>query len=253
MGTSDGQYSPSWIWTTSLAAALPGEGSDAEWQEIGKTARHEWMTCQARVDRWVEEKCLLQEEMRWVVVYLEWKSRFWLQKVGSRADSSTPDIQRGADAYARKQAHIHRKLSILFIGQWLPYLNAYNFDTKWATAFLWASQNLSSEMTLPRWFSKPLQSTSHEPPSTDPPPGTTNELGTAQHTFGTRSEGDSCRGECECGRRSSDRDEDPCDEDDEGEGYDSEDFGGEYHEVGGGDGTNSEDGFGFEYNDHYMS
>ena len=57
--------------------ALPGEGSIAEQQEINETTRHEWMTCRARADRWKEEEELLQEEMRRVVVYLDWESRSW--------------------------------------------------------------------------------------------------------------------------------------------------------------------------------
>ena len=245
------------IWTTSSAVALPGEGSDAERQEVSETARHKWLTCRARADCWVEEKDLLQEEMRRVVVYLEWKFCFWSEKVGSCADSSTPDIQCGVDAYARKQAHIHCELAILFAEQWLPYLNACNFDTRWVTVFPWASRILPSRMKLPRWFPKPPQSTPHKPPPTDPPPGTTKELGTAQQTPGTRSEGDSCRGEDERGERSNDGGKDPSDqdnhEDDEDEAYYSEDDDDDWHEVDGNNNTNSTDEFGFEYDDDYMS
>ena len=167
MGTGDGQYTPSWIWTTPSAAALPGEGSEAERREVNETARHEWMTCRARADRWVEEKKLVQEEMRRVIVYLEWKSDSWSQKVGSRMDSCTPDIQRGVDAYARKQAHIHREIAIAFAGQWLPYLEGCDLDTDWATTFPWASQILADKTTPLKSPPKPSQATPPEPPPTD--------------------------------------------------------------------------------------
>ena len=113
--TSDGRYAPSWIWVSPLATTLPGEGSTAEQQEVNETVRHEWMTCRARADRWIEEEELLQEEMRRVVVFLEWKSRAWSEKVGVREGSCTPDIQRGVDAYARKQANIYREIATSFL------------------------------------------------------------------------------------------------------------------------------------------
>ena len=181
MGIGDGQYTPSWIWTTPSAAALPGEGSEAEQREVNETARHEWMTCRARADRWVEEKELVQEEMRRVIVFLEWKSRSWSEKVGSRMDSCTPDIQRGADAYARKQAHIHREIAIVFAGQWLPYLRTCDLDTGWATKFPWASQILSCEKEPTKSSLTPFRAAPPKPLPTastplEPPPATFTPL-----------------------------------------------------------------------------
>ena len=45
LGVGNGWYAPSWIWTIPSVTALPGEGSDAEWREVDKTVRCEWMTC----------------------------------------------------------------------------------------------------------------------------------------------------------------------------------------------------------------
>jgi hypothetical protein len=258
MGAGDGQYSPSWIWTAPSALALPSEGSDAEQREVSETARHEWMTCRARADCWVEERELLQEEMRRVIVYLEWKSRWWSEKIGSRVDSSASDIQRGADAYARKQAHINRDIAIQFASQWLPYLQARGLDTKWATLFPRASKVLSSQAKLPKWFPKPSQDTPREPPPMGPSPGSTERLGTTQQrpdARSTPSEAASCKGE----EQSNDHHEGPgskhYDEDDDYNSEDSDDE--DYHEEDNNN-NNSDDrvgsnDLGFEYDDDYMA
>jgi hypothetical protein len=251
MGTGDGRYTPSWIWATSSAAALP-EGSIAEQQEINETARHEWMTCRARADRWMEEEELLQEEMRRVIIYLEWKSRTWSGKVGVRAGSCTLDIQHGVDAYARKQANIHHEIAISFARQWLPYLDAYGYETKWAAEFPWASQILSAKTKLPERFTTIPANAPYTPPATDSsPPGTTKELGTAQEhtdTHETRSEGDGYKDER--GERTNDHDEGS---DDKEQDFDDEDEGSDDEGEGSDDGAETSDEFGFEYDDQYMS
>ena len=159
VGTGDGRYAPSWIWTSGVT--LSGEGTAAEQQEVNETARHEWMTCRARADRWAEEVELLQEEMRRVLVYLEWKSTTWLQKVGIRAGSCTPDIQCGIDAYARRQAAIHRDIAISFASQWVPYLNATGCETPWAADFPWISEALSRDAKLEKWIPTVSADTQH--------------------------------------------------------------------------------------------
>ena len=165
VGTGDGRYTPSWIWTAPSAMTLPGEGTVAEQQEVNETARHEWMTCRARADRWIEEVELLQEEMRRVLVHLEWKSSTWSQKVGIRAASSTPDIQRGVDAYARRQAAIYRDIAISFASQWLPYLKATGCKIPWAADLPWVSEALSRETKLPKWFPTVSTDTPRAPPT----------------------------------------------------------------------------------------
>ena len=153
IGTGDGRYAPSWIWASPSAMMLPGEGSVAKQQEVNETVCHEWMTCRARADRWVEEEELLQEEMRRVIVYLEWKSRTWSEKVGVRTGSCTPDIQRGVNANARKQANIYHEIVTSFAGQWLPYLEACGFSTKWAKGLPCTSEAPSHKTKLPNRFS----------------------------------------------------------------------------------------------------
>ena len=270
-GTGDGRYIPSWIWAAPSAMVLPGEGSAAEQQEINETVRHEWMTCRARADRWKEEEELLQEEMRRVIVFLEWKSRTWFEKVGNRAGSCTPDIQHGVDAYARRQANVYRELAISFAGQWLPYLNACRLETKWAV-FPWVSQVLSRKTKPPKWFPTIPQDTPRVPPTTDSStPDATEGLGTEQEDSDARKAqdeggnyGERERGEHYSDEDSDDEEQDPdCEDEDydyEGcdyESYDYEGYDEGYDDEGGveanDDGVETNDEFGFEYDDEYMS
>jgi hypothetical protein len=244
-GTGDGRYAPSWIWTAPSSMALPGEGSAAEQQEVNETARHEWMTCRARADRWAEEDKLLQEEMRRVVVYLEWKSRLWSDKVGIRAGSCSPDIQRGVDAYARKQANIYHEIAASFAGQWVPYLDACHFDTRWVTEIPWLSRALSHQTELPKQPTAIPANDSRVPPAIGSSPGTGGpEMGQKYSV-----EDGGRKGEDNPGKRSDDDEEDS---DDEGRDFDDEDKG---DEDGGSDDEDggSDDEFGFEYDDDYMS
>ena len=220
----DGWYAPSWIWTTPSAAALPGEGSDAEQREVGETVRREWMTCRARADRWAEEKELLQEEMRQVIAYLEWKSCMWARKVGVHHGSCTSDIQCGVDSYARKQAHTHHELAVSFVSKWFPYFDACGFKPGWAGDFPWASQVPPYWEKPPKWFPVPSCNTDG---------GKNTEKDRSEHFDNNSHEG-------------------PGDEGSD-EGSDDEGWNGEESDWEGDDGDETDDGFSFEYDDNYMS
>jgi len=132
-GVGDGRYAMSWIWTSGGDHA-----DDSSDQQVNETVRHEWMTCRARADRWREELDLLQEEMRRVIAFLEWKSGWWVGKVGSRSSSAAADIQHGVDAYARKQANTYHLLAVSLANQWLPHLLEWKLDITWAKVYPWA-------------------------------------------------------------------------------------------------------------------
>lgn len=138
-GVGDGRYTMSWIWRGSLGSEVQDQTSHSE-QEVNETIRHEWMTCRARADRWREESELLQEEMRRVIVFLEWKSSSWGKSVGSRLGSITADIQHGVDSYARKQAGVYHELAVSLANQWLPHLFALGLDITWAKTYPWAAE-----------------------------------------------------------------------------------------------------------------
>ena len=270
-GTGDGRYTPSWIWAVSSATVLPGEGSTAEQQEVNETVRHEWMTCRARADRWMEEEELLQEEMRRVIVYLEWKSRAWTEKVGVRAGSCTPDIQHGIDAYARKQANTYHELAVSFAGQWLPYFSVSGLGTEWTAEFPWASQILSRKKELPKWFPTTQQDapdnaphdTPHVPPATasssSTSPGAIEGPGMEQGRPDTRKRQSEGYNYEEAGHSARSNDDEDSDDEEPGLDYNDEDNDSESDYDEGHDGDGCEDGsetdneFGFEYDDEYMS
>lgn len=235
-GVGDGRYTPSWIWAVPSLAPL-SEGSVTEEGEVNETARHEWMTCRARADRWIEEEVLLREEMRRVVAYLGWKSRVWSGKVGARAGSCPPDIQNGLDAYARKQASIYYELMISFASQWLPYLKSCGIDSNWTSDLPWLSP-IVSRQTNP---AKRVSTASGDGPNVTPTIGPSSSSGQPGSSI-TQSDDSTNQGGQEKDPGGKD-----IDSDDEEEGGSDED--GIFS-----DGDVPEgDELGFEYDDEYMS
>ena len=113
---TDGQYSPSWIWHSSTTAVSP--------DEVNEDMRVEWAQCVARVDHWEEEVIILQEEMRQVLQFLEWRSTNWFAKLDSRTGSVTPVVLTGLSAYVKKQGSVFHNLAIWFSQHWhsvLPF------------------------------------------------------------------------------------------------------------------------------------
>ena len=142
-------------------------GTDSPKGEVNETVRHEWMTCRARADRWKEESSLLQEEMRRVIAFLEWKSSSWDGRVGSRSGTVMADIQHGIDGYARKQAHTYHELAVSLVNQWLPHLSALGLDISWAKTYPWAAEIISPLVKQP--LGPP--NTDKNPLPNNPPPG----------------------------------------------------------------------------------
>ena len=101
---SDGQCTPSWIWRSNTTTISR--------DKVNKDMRVEWAQCAARADRWEEEVTLLQEEMRRVVEFLEWKSGDWLTKADLRTDPIAPAVRSGLSAYANKQTAVYHNLTI---------------------------------------------------------------------------------------------------------------------------------------------
>ena len=135
--TSDGRYVPSWIWLSNpnAAAGEPAQSAISP-DEVNEDMRVEWAQCVARADRWEEEVILLQEEMRRVVHFLEWKSTDWVAKVDARAGAVTPELRLGLSAYAHKQASIFHNLAIQFCQRWHSVLVSLSLSHAWATDFL---------------------------------------------------------------------------------------------------------------------
>ena len=139
-GLGDGSYLRSWIWLPNPRAPTAADDDTGEEgaseEDINELLRVEWTTSFARLERWNEEVELLQEEMRRVVTFLEWKSQDWLAKVETPRGNVTPDIQCGLNAYAKKQAAVHRNLALSFAKLWRPTLVSYGLEHSSLTEYL---------------------------------------------------------------------------------------------------------------------
>jgi hypothetical protein len=135
---SEGTRVLSWIWRVARRSGLEGVTSteqlgpmsDDEVDECKRAKpltcyvakldiglRCEWVKSKARADRWKEEVQLVTEEMRRVLVFLEWKAGWWM-KQGDVVLDVSPDMVDGIRAYAAKQAHLHRSLADSFRKLW---------------------------------------------------------------------------------------------------------------------------------------
>jgi hypothetical protein len=128
IASSDGRYTPSWIWCSGTTTVSR--------EEVNEDMRAEWAQCMARAERWEEEVTLLQEEMRRVVQFLQWRSDEWFTKVDVRLDAVASAVHSGLSAYANKQASIFHNLAVRFCQCWRSVLITLSLPHNWATEFL---------------------------------------------------------------------------------------------------------------------
>ncbi|KAJ7099168.1 hypothetical protein C8R44DRAFT_747853 [Mycena epipterygia] len=103
----------SWIWLSQL--------SSAEDMEKGMTEalRIEWAKTRARAWRWTEEVDLVEEEMRRVLLFLDWKAAWWLTLIDECPVVVEDETMReGFKAYALRQSRMQRSLKSRFEGNW---------------------------------------------------------------------------------------------------------------------------------------
>ncbi|KAG2132161.1 hypothetical protein BD769DRAFT_1627646 [Suillus cothurnatus] len=77
----------------------------------------EWCKTRARCNQWFEEIQLLLEEMRHILEFLDWQTKWWEAQVTLRVAEQSED-NKGLVAYAKRQAAIHRSLSAKFRALW---------------------------------------------------------------------------------------------------------------------------------------
>jgi len=84
--------------------------------------------------RWSEEFDIIQEEMRRVLAWFEWRATWWenLVSIGQGGD---PDIVDGSSAYAFKQAHLAHHIAARCAADWLPELNKQGIQPEWAGGY----------------------------------------------------------------------------------------------------------------------
>jgi hypothetical protein len=144
---SEGKRELSWIWVTK--SSVPVEGDEFEIAEGTPSfislllfvlirypgMRVEWAKTQARANRWQEEVLLVQEEMRRVIAFLDWKATWWHSQGQCRTDVRD-DIKAGLAAYAARQGHLMRHLAETFAALWYPILTDANLQIDWPEHYI---------------------------------------------------------------------------------------------------------------------
>lgn len=128
---SEGRQTLSWIWK------MPGiivnvDASEKENLHDGACSfffsghcstyrptalRIEW--CKARVCQlcWEEEKHLLQEEQRCILVFFDWQANWWTEQ-GACCSFVDNTLEEGLQAYAARQSVLQWQLGVHFRGLW---------------------------------------------------------------------------------------------------------------------------------------
>jgi len=127
--SSNKRFEPSWIWLVSRS--VTNEQDEVEFNE---SMRVEWAKSRARMMRWGEEYQLIQEEMRRVVTYFEFKALEWEEWAKLRMQGN-PSILNGVSAYAHKQAYILREMAERCAEDWLPELKKCGVIPSWAVRY----------------------------------------------------------------------------------------------------------------------
>jgi len=130
--TSNGQFEPSWIW---LVPRSPQERGDNQTEdEFNHSMRTEWAQTCACMCRWKEELLIIQEEMRRVLAFFEWKSKWWLDQANRRVGLK-PSVQSGIVAYAHKQSTLCLRMAIRCVAYWLPVMKKHGITPPWSSKY----------------------------------------------------------------------------------------------------------------------
>jgi hypothetical protein len=112
--------------------------------------RVEWAKTHARANRWEEEVLLVREEMRRVIMFLDWKATWW-DSQGPRRSDVRDDIKAGLAAYAARQACIMQNLAETFAALWYPILTAANLPIEWPAHYISYAQTHPPSGRTPRY------------------------------------------------------------------------------------------------------
>ena len=130
--TSNGRFEPSWIW---LVPRSPQERGDNQTEdEFNHSMRTEWAQTRVRMCQWKEELLIIQEEMRRVLVFFEWKSVWWLEQANRRV-SLEPSVESGVVAYAHKQSTLCLCMAIRCAAYWLPVMKKHGIIPPWSSKY----------------------------------------------------------------------------------------------------------------------
>jgi len=128
---SNSQYEPSWIWLVPHVTRSNQTDQEAEFTD---SMRVEWAKARVRMVQWKEEFLLVQEEMRHVIEYLNWKAAWWCERSTLRTHTDTTVLSR-ISGYANKQAAICSRIAEQCARYWLPRLKGKGIMPLWASYF----------------------------------------------------------------------------------------------------------------------
>jgi hypothetical protein len=80
--------------------------------------RIEWAKTRAKALQYAEEVDLLEEEMRRVLQFLEWRASWWRAQIGVRAEGQSEELREGHVVYVHTQAAYMEGLRTKFQTQW---------------------------------------------------------------------------------------------------------------------------------------
>ena len=125
-----GYHEVSWIWL-GAGANTAAVGDESAFREC---VRVEWTRAYARVERWEEELQLVCEEMRRVLAFLTWKSKWWDAQRRQRLDVRG-NLLLALDAYALKMSAIYLRLASSFALQWYSSLEGLKSKPSWLVEY----------------------------------------------------------------------------------------------------------------------
>ncbi|KAJ7315117.1 hypothetical protein DFH08DRAFT_715859 [Mycena albidolilacea] len=102
----------SWIWLSQLSAEEESQAGMTE------ALRIEWAKTRARAWRWTEEVDLVEEEMRRVLDFQNWKAEWWKGLISERPGVMDESLREGLVAYAERQSRIQLDLRRRFSTNW---------------------------------------------------------------------------------------------------------------------------------------
>ena len=127
-GKSNGRFEPSWIW---LVTRLPQERGDNQTEdEFNNSMRAEWAQTRARMCLWKEELLIIQEPMRRVLAFFEWRATWWLEQANRRLNLES-SVKSGVVAYAHKQSSICLGMAARCAEYWLPVMKKHGIVPTW--------------------------------------------------------------------------------------------------------------------------
>ncbi|KAF8335185.1 hypothetical protein F5887DRAFT_892104 [Amanita rubescens] len=131
---SKGRFEASWIWRVPRSSESSEIAGSQTEEEFNESMRAEWAQTRARMCRWQEELKIVQEEMRRVLAFFQWRSSWWLEQA-SRRKATDPSVESGLSAYAHKQAAICLRMATRFAQYWLPILGKHGIDPEWSMQY----------------------------------------------------------------------------------------------------------------------